>query len=274
MGMAVLLPRRRRRLVSQPSGEGVPGPTIKVPVGETVRVELTSNDVIHAFWVPDFLFKRDAIPGHVNVFDMTPHDGRHLPRRLLGVLRAEPRVHDVHRRGRVPRRRSIAGSVRSVPGATRMSRAPMHAKRPGGLAHDHRPQEDRHPLLRHGVRLLPDRRHARRRDADRAGRDRPAARDPAGLQRAVHDPRHRDDLPVRRAVRDRLGELPDPAADRRARHGVPTAERAVVLVLRGRRAAGAVVGVRLGRGRRADRLVHVRAVVGAALLPRRRDRIC
>ena len=43
------------------------------------------------------------------------------------------------------------------------------------------------------------------------------------------------------------GELPDPAADRRARHGVPAAERAVVLVLRGRRVAGAAVGVRLGR---------------------------
>jgi cytochrome c oxidase subunit II len=28
--------------------------------------------VIHAFWVPDFLFKRDAIPGHVNVFDVSP----------------------------------------------------------------------------------------------------------------------------------------------------------------------------------------------------------
>ena len=41
-------------------------------MGETIRVELTSNDVIHAFWVPDFLFKRDAIPGHVNVFDITP----------------------------------------------------------------------------------------------------------------------------------------------------------------------------------------------------------
>ena len=58
--------------VSQPSGEGIPGPDHQLPVGETIRVELTSNDVIHAFWVPDFLFKRDAIPGHVNVFDISP----------------------------------------------------------------------------------------------------------------------------------------------------------------------------------------------------------
>ena len=29
-------------------------------------------DVIHAFWVPAFLFKRDAVPGIVNVYDYTP----------------------------------------------------------------------------------------------------------------------------------------------------------------------------------------------------------
>lgn len=59
-------------VLSHPSGEGIPGPELWLPMGETVRVELTSNDVIHAFWVPDFLFKRDAIPGHVNVFDVSP----------------------------------------------------------------------------------------------------------------------------------------------------------------------------------------------------------
>jgi cytochrome c oxidase subunit 2 len=61
-------------VVSEPSGEGVPGPEIVLPLGETTRIELTSNDVIHAFWVPDFLYKRDAIPGRVNVFDVTPTD--------------------------------------------------------------------------------------------------------------------------------------------------------------------------------------------------------
>jgi cytochrome c oxidase subunit 2 len=33
---------------------------------------LSSNDVIHAFWVPAFTFKLDAIPGRVNEFDLTP----------------------------------------------------------------------------------------------------------------------------------------------------------------------------------------------------------
>ena len=61
-------------VVSDPSGEHVTGPEIALPRGETVRVVLTSDDAIHAFWVPDFLFKRDAIPGHENRFDVTPTD--------------------------------------------------------------------------------------------------------------------------------------------------------------------------------------------------------
>lgn len=37
-----------------------------VPVGATVRVLITSNDVIHAFSVPSLGIKEDAIPGRVN----------------------------------------------------------------------------------------------------------------------------------------------------------------------------------------------------------------
>jgi cytochrome c oxidase subunit 2 len=47
-------------------------PEFELPIGETVRFNLTSVDVDHSFWVPDFLFKRDAIPGLENVFDWTP----------------------------------------------------------------------------------------------------------------------------------------------------------------------------------------------------------
>jgi cytochrome c oxidase subunit 2 len=42
-----------------------------VPVGEPVLVSLRSLDVIHAFYVPKFLFKRDVIPGKENSFDFT-----------------------------------------------------------------------------------------------------------------------------------------------------------------------------------------------------------
>jgi cytochrome c oxidase subunit 2 len=51
-------------------GEG-PLPVLEIPTGETVQFNLTSDDVIHAFWVPEFLFKRDVIPGHPNHFAIT-----------------------------------------------------------------------------------------------------------------------------------------------------------------------------------------------------------
>jgi len=45
-------------------------PVLEIPVGETVRFNLTSPDVVHAFWVPEFLFKRDVIPDHPNHFEI------------------------------------------------------------------------------------------------------------------------------------------------------------------------------------------------------------
>ncbi|WP_405921307.1 cytochrome c oxidase subunit II [Streptomyces sp. NBC_00122] len=51
---------------------GNPGPTLWLPKGEKVRFILSSNDVIHSFWVVPFLFKQDVIPGHTNVFEVIP----------------------------------------------------------------------------------------------------------------------------------------------------------------------------------------------------------
>lgn len=45
-------------------------PEMVVPAGEPVRIVLTSEDVVHSFFVPDFLFKRDATPGLVQRFDL------------------------------------------------------------------------------------------------------------------------------------------------------------------------------------------------------------
>lgn len=46
-------------------------PTVLVlPVGETIRFNLESNDVNHSFWVPEFLEKRDLIPGVDNAIDI------------------------------------------------------------------------------------------------------------------------------------------------------------------------------------------------------------
>ena len=47
-------------------------PTLYLPVGESVRFELSSPDVIHSFWVPAFTYKLDVIPGRDNAFTMTP----------------------------------------------------------------------------------------------------------------------------------------------------------------------------------------------------------
>lgn len=37
-----------------------------VPADTRIRFLITSNDVIHAWWVPDFAVKKDAIPGFIN----------------------------------------------------------------------------------------------------------------------------------------------------------------------------------------------------------------
>ncbi|MFL5677393.1 MAG: cytochrome c oxidase subunit II [Chloroflexota bacterium] len=41
-----------------------------LPAGQTTHLFLQSPDVIHAFYVPQFLFKRDVVPGLVNEFDL------------------------------------------------------------------------------------------------------------------------------------------------------------------------------------------------------------
>ena len=46
-------------------------PTLVVPANSTVEIRLLSSDVDHAFFVPAFLFKRDALPGFPNTFDLT-----------------------------------------------------------------------------------------------------------------------------------------------------------------------------------------------------------
>lgn len=52
---------------------GRPGqdPTLVIPEGKKILFNLNSTDVIHSFWVPAFLFKRDVVPGHPNHFEVT-----------------------------------------------------------------------------------------------------------------------------------------------------------------------------------------------------------
>lgn len=41
---------------------------VVVPIGRKIRFLITSNDVIHAWWVPELAVKKDAIPGFINEF--------------------------------------------------------------------------------------------------------------------------------------------------------------------------------------------------------------
>jgi cytochrome c oxidase subunit II len=43
---------------------------LHVPVGVPIRLEITSDDVIHSFWAPRFGWKKDAIPGKTNVMSV------------------------------------------------------------------------------------------------------------------------------------------------------------------------------------------------------------
>lgn len=47
-------------------------PTLYLPVNKSVRIDLTARDVIHSFWVVEFLYKKDMFPGRWNHMYFTP----------------------------------------------------------------------------------------------------------------------------------------------------------------------------------------------------------
>jgi cytochrome c oxidase subunit 2 len=67
-------------------------PVLVVPVGEPVRLDITSADVLHAVWMPQFDFKLYAYPGHVNSATLTiPRAGKWMNRcaQLCGLYHYE-----------------------------------------------------------------------------------------------------------------------------------------------------------------------------------------
>jgi cytochrome c oxidase subunit 2 len=63
----------------QPDLEGEQGalveseiPTLVLPVGKKIEIALEARDVIHSFWVIDFLYKKDMIPGKTNYMSVIP----------------------------------------------------------------------------------------------------------------------------------------------------------------------------------------------------------
>ncbi len=47
-------------------------PVLYLPVNKSVQIDLTARDVIHSFWVVDFLYKKDMFPGRINHMYFTP----------------------------------------------------------------------------------------------------------------------------------------------------------------------------------------------------------
>lgn len=50
-----------------PDGREMSDETLHIPAGQPVDIAVTSEDVIHSFWVPRLGGKIDAIPGHENL---------------------------------------------------------------------------------------------------------------------------------------------------------------------------------------------------------------
>jgi cytochrome c oxidase subunit II len=55
-----------------PNANDVTSGELVLEQGEPVELRLTAKDVIHSFWVPEFYFKLDVIPGKENAFTITP----------------------------------------------------------------------------------------------------------------------------------------------------------------------------------------------------------
>jgi cytochrome c oxidase subunit II len=51
---------------------GVTSTELHVPEGRQVLLQMTSNDVIHSFWVPEFRVKQDLVPGRITQMRITP----------------------------------------------------------------------------------------------------------------------------------------------------------------------------------------------------------
>jgi len=64
-------PNDPNKVIGQVTGRPGEPAQLVLPTGRSVRFIETSPDVIHSFWVPEFLFKRDVIPGRVNQFEIS-----------------------------------------------------------------------------------------------------------------------------------------------------------------------------------------------------------
>ncbi len=99
---------------------------IHIPVGRPVDIVLTSDNVIHSFWVPQLAGKVDTIPGQVNHLRLRADEAgtyRGMCAEYCGIQHANM-SYSRHRRG--------AGGVRAVDGPPQRRRRPHPRIRAGG----------------------------------------------------------------------------------------------------------------------------------------------
>ena len=123
-------------------------PVLVLPTGKRIEFQLASADVVHAFWVPEFLFKRDVMPNPV---------GEQLGQRLPG-RRDQPDRGLRRALRRVVRHLSLDDELRGSSGATqRLQGLPAAAdrrkeQRPGIAGDRPVPARGDHPPVRHPPR--------------------------------------------------------------------------------------------------------------------------
>jgi cytochrome c oxidase subunit II len=85
-------PGEKAKTVASTTGSADVIPLLVLPTGRTIRFEETAKDVVHSFWVPELLFKRDVMPGNLrNQFEVTlDKTGRYVGRcaELCGTYHA------------------------------------------------------------------------------------------------------------------------------------------------------------------------------------------
>ena len=68
--------------------EGLTSDRLFLPVNKPVKLELTSRDVIHSFYLPAFRVKEDTVPGMVTYLN---DRARRIPNRSPWAGRSPPR---------------------------------------------------------------------------------------------------------------------------------------------------------------------------------------
>jgi len=58
------------------NGSAIPEtmPVLYLPVGVPTEIRIESRDVVHSFWIVEFLYKKDMIPGQTNYMSITPQE--------------------------------------------------------------------------------------------------------------------------------------------------------------------------------------------------------